>query len=104
MKGQYSPDKTGIYNETVLIDTSRTRYGVRLITNVFLNDKGHLDGEVVGYTITNLGSKNKRELTPDKIIDKIKQGRLTIANTETDQYEIYRQGTGLDKPTQEDSQ
>tara|TARA_R110000751_G_scaffold282787_1_gene386051 strand:- start:12 stop:341 length:330 start_codon:yes stop_codon:yes gene_type:complete len=103
MKGKYSPKNTGIYNETVLIDKSRTRYGVRLKTNVWINDKGYLDGEVTGYTITNLGSKNVKEVEPELIIEKIRDGKLTIANDETEKYEIYRQGTGMDKHAQEDS-
>ena len=90
MKGKYAPDKTGIYNETILIDTSRTRYSVRLITRVWVNDKKHLEGEVVGYTVKNIQSKNQKELHPSKIIQKIRDGKVTIANTNKEDYDIYQ--------------
>lgn len=90
MRGEYSPIKTGIYNETILIDTSRTRYNVHLITSVWVNNKGHLDGEVVGYTITNIQSKNKKEVHPSNIIQKIKDDKISIANTNKEDYDIYQ--------------
>ena len=90
MKGEYSPNKTGIYNETILIDTSRTRYNVRLATSVWVNDKGYLDGEVVGYTITNIQSRNKKEVHPSNIIQKIKDDKISIANTNKEDYDIYQ--------------
>lgn len=90
MRGEYSPIQTGIYNETILIDTSRTRYNVRLITSVWVNDKGHLDGEVVGYTITNIQSKNKKEVHPSNIIQKIRDDKISIANTNKEDYDIYQ--------------
>lgn len=90
MRGEYSPSKTGIYNETILIDTSRARYNVHLVTSVWVNDKGYLDGEVVGYTITNIQSKNKKEVHPSKIIQKIRDGKVSIANTNKEDYDIYQ--------------
>ena len=90
MTGKYSPGNTGIYNETILIDTSRTRYNVHLVTSVWVNDKGYLDGEVVGYTITNIQSKNKKEVHPSNIIQKIRDGKISIANTNKEDYDIYQ--------------
>lgn len=90
MRGEYSPSKTGIYNETILIDTSRTRYNVHLVTSVWVNDKGYLDGEVVGYTITNIQSKNKKEVHPSNIIQKIRDDKVSIANTNKEDYDIYQ--------------